>query len=453
MDGNVKNVEKEGKAMLNGDYLNRKEYIDACFEMIVSSFKLPQSVAIGFEGKWGSGKSWILEKLESKLNNDNKYIVFKYNSWENDYYDEPLLGIVSSLCSQINDTFILRKEVKEIFGEKMLKIMKKSFELIESSLSSISKKILGFDLINGVKQSLSYISNEKTEVSQNQFKSIQDDVSNIVEALNTISNYKPIVFIVDELDRCLPEFSIKTLERLHHVFKKVKNSVVIISVDKDQLERTIKNMFGDIPFIGGYLSKFFDFSVKLDDGEMNDIEFQNKYNQLLEAYNIDDQKQIQLVQEFVRKMFDKYTPREKNLIINKILLCHNLSNMDCSKFGIGGLMSEIFLIIMKEGLNGVAYDKPSIYPFVGNQPKYTDSLEYYFKKDFFSSIGKVINASKLQYIVNQKDYKSLVFHVFVRYLYKSEKIYPYQEDLFKGDGFLSSFNDYFDRYYSFYKLL
>ena len=116
-----------GKSMLSKDYLNRQEYIDTCFEMIISSFKLPQSVAIGFEGKWGSGKSWILEKLESKLSNDKKYIVFKYNSWENDYYDEPLLGILSELCKQINDAFIIKKEIEE----EIMQIIVNSLKIIE----------------------------------------------------------------------------------------------------------------------------------------------------------------------------------------------------------------------------------------------------------------------------------------------------------------------------------
>ena len=38
---------------------------------------------------------------------------------------------------------------------------------------------------------------------------------------------KTIIFVVDELDRCLPEYSIKVLERLHHVFEKTSNIQVI----------------------------------------------------------------------------------------------------------------------------------------------------------------------------------------------------------------------------------
>ena len=35
-----------------------------------------------------------------------------------------------------------------------------------------------------------------------------------------------IVVVVDELDRCLPEYAIKVLERLHHIFGDTENTQV-----------------------------------------------------------------------------------------------------------------------------------------------------------------------------------------------------------------------------------
>ena len=37
------------------------------------------------------------------------------------------------------------------------------------------------------------------------------------QVITEISKEKTVVFIVDELDRCLPEYAIKVLERLHHL--------------------------------------------------------------------------------------------------------------------------------------------------------------------------------------------------------------------------------------------
>lgn len=93
-------------------------------------------MTIALEGQWGIGKSWILEKLEAKLkglNISNKidlnkysseYFVFKYNAWENDYYNEPLVAILTSFCSQINNTNIKELEFKS-FTKKHSKTYKK----------------------------------------------------------------------------------------------------------------------------------------------------------------------------------------------------------------------------------------------------------------------------------------------------------------------------------------
>ena len=43
---------------------------------------------------------------------------------------------------------------------------------------------------------------------------------------------KAVVIMVDELDRCLPEYTIKVSERLHHIFTDLKNVIVFVSMDK-----------------------------------------------------------------------------------------------------------------------------------------------------------------------------------------------------------------------------
>ena len=52
-----------------------------------------------------------------------------------------------------------------------------------------------------------------------------------------------VVIIVDELDRCLPSYAIKVLERIHHIFNELENVVVIIAMEKSKSKiRCIKSM-------------------------------------------------------------------------------------------------------------------------------------------------------------------------------------------------------------------
>ena len=72
--------------------------------------------------------------------------------------------------------------------------------------------------------------------------------------------------MVDELDRCLPEYQIKVLESIYHLLS-IPNLITIIALDKEQLECSIKNTFGDTQNAFGYLSKFIDYEIELQEGD------------------------------------------------------------------------------------------------------------------------------------------------------------------------------------------
>ena len=76
-------------------------------------------------------------------------------------------------------------------------------------------------------------------------------------------------------------------------------------------------MFGEKTPVDAYLNKFFDFSIKLDIVVMHDAEFQKKYEELVEYFNIDYGNEITELHKFMNIVFKGYTAREKN----KIILC------------------------------------------------------------------------------------------------------------------------------------
>ena len=83
------------------------------------------------------------------------------------------------------------------------------------------------------------------------------------EHLGEITKERTLVIFVDELDRCLPEYAIKVLERMHHISKKVQNLQIIYSIDKNQFKETVRNIFGQNVNAGDYLKKFFGFGINI----------------------------------------------------------------------------------------------------------------------------------------------------------------------------------------------
>ena len=98
----------EGRDKL--DALNREKEISELFRIVQSASINRAFCSFAIEGTWGVGKTFILERLEEKLEleqneetKDNRYFVFHYNCWKYDYYEEPAIAIISVLKDKVEN--------------------------------------------------------------------------------------------------------------------------------------------------------------------------------------------------------------------------------------------------------------------------------------------------------------------------------------------------------------
>ena len=103
------------------DYLSRQPYLDLLKSKIANQSNNPPGYSFAIDGEWGCGKTQILTELECQLaeNSDIKYLIFHYNAWENDFYEEPLVEILywtfeSSVWGWIEEDKIFLKKYDEI---------------------------------------------------------------------------------------------------------------------------------------------------------------------------------------------------------------------------------------------------------------------------------------------------------------------------------------------------
>ena len=71
-----------------------------------------------------------------------------------------------------------------------------------------------------------------------------------------------LIFFVDELDRCRPDFAMTLLERIKHLFN-VERVVFVLSVDRQQLRNTVQHLYGCGENADVYLRRFIDLSYQL----------------------------------------------------------------------------------------------------------------------------------------------------------------------------------------------
>ena len=205
---------------------------------------------ISVDGRWGCGKTVFLkqfqilneEKIDGIQNIDEEeikkyqenYVVYYYNAWQNDYHESPLLSLVYNL---IND-----------------------FPCEENQNAS-NKVEAPFNLKDAIKTiTFDFIDIDKVK----SFKDIAEKIYTIEEkkqALNNILNRiipknKKLVFIIDELDRCNPDYAVKLLEIVKHMCLNDR-TIFIVGTNNEQLSYTISNYYG-ANFDGyGYLTKFY----------------------------------------------------------------------------------------------------------------------------------------------------------------------------------------------------
>lgn len=339
------------------DILNREEFINRIVNLVETISKNKGNKTFAIYGRWGVGKTWVIEEIEKQLQQyqseetvTNNYLVIHYNCWQYDYYQEPLVAIVSVILNFVENT--------HIFNDKEKKIIKKVFSTIAGCLLEQGNKVLkakiGIDILSTAKAIRKDIKQTKNEIEEERKQKFSFDsnygfnaiLDSIKKELSVLSEKYTIVFVVDELDRCLPEYAIKVLERLHHIFENIYNCQVILSIDKSQLENTVKTIYGDKVNLDGYIAKFIDFSITLPKGDVNKEKFDVLFNDYVKMFN--GQDNFLLIKEdktFIQELF-KYTDIRRQIkVLEKAKLTHSLIKSVQNNLDKGFLYLELVLTL------------------------------------------------------------------------------------------------------------
>ena len=304
------------------DILNRDAVMEDLFCIVQSASKNQAYCPFAIEGAWGVGKTFILEGLEKKLEIemnedtfDNRYFVFHYNCWKYDYYEEPAIAIVSALKDKVD---------KELFKELEGKI-KDSWKVAQKAINGMAKEFvknkIGIDLVQvyeDIKEEGD--ARQKKEKEFDTLFAFNSTLNSVREQIKKLAEDKTVVVVVDELDRCMPSYAIKILERLHHMFEGINNVLLIVAVDSNQLEQSVREIYGDTVDTERYLKKFISFRYKIGVGETQKSvieKFEDYFRSFSKYTDVDE-----TLAEFLRLSGLDVRTIEK--LMEKCKLIHNL---------------------------------------------------------------------------------------------------------------------------------
>ena len=240
------------------DILNRTAYIEKLIKIIEIIADKHSNYCFAIDGKWGIGKTYVLEALEQALNevqseetSGDKYFIFHYNCWEYDYYSEPSIAIISAMLHRIKEVEslgIVEEFTKSAWG--------KAKECVGKIAGEFSKNKIGINIVETIQD----INKDAKERKESKYKfdelyAFRQTLDKAKKELEELAREKAILIIVDELDRCIPNYAIKVMERLHHLFDGIDNITVIMAVDKSQLEQSVQQIYGNSVDVDKYLKK------------------------------------------------------------------------------------------------------------------------------------------------------------------------------------------------------
>ncbi len=314
------------------DVLDRENFIQNIEKLVNTISDSKQGCCFGLDGAWGSGKSFVLEKFEDRIKDiqleetgDNRYLVFHYDCWKYDYYEEPAIAIISAMLDVTNQEMSL-------FDESTNSKIRLGWSTVKKTLGEIAKELcknkIGIDLVTVAEEVLKE-HDEENEKSFDILYGFKRALEETREGIRKIAENKTVIVVVDELDRCLPTYTIKILERLHHIFYDIENVIVIVSMDKMQIEHSIQEIYGDIE-VDVYLRKFISFEVNLDNGKARS--FMKKYITYTAMFEFSDGDK-QVAEKFLTDLLFGMDMRTQERIFRKAEIIHKLVKDDGVKDG------------------------------------------------------------------------------------------------------------------------
>ncbi|MBK8285027.1 MAG: hypothetical protein IPK97_09135 [Ahniella sp.] len=251
------------------DVLSRKKTADSLTELVKSSI---DGLVLSLHAPWGFGKTTFLSMWRKQLHLDGFRTLY-FNAWESDFSDDALVAligefglVVTEFQRQLDPTeFPLEEQiakVKKIGGKLIRRAIPAAIRIASAGLLD-TDDFLGKSLAEvGEKFAESEIQRfEESKRTMASFKSQIELVAREFSALDQSGVSRPIVIIVDELDRCRPDYAIRVLECIKHLFS-VEGIVFVVAIDRTQLSHSVSNQYGAGMDSEGY-RRLFDLELNL----------------------------------------------------------------------------------------------------------------------------------------------------------------------------------------------
>ncbi|MCP4617036.1 MAG: ATPase [Bradyrhizobium sp.] len=275
------------------DFLNFSGVADTVAEIIVQARGRP--ISIGVSGAWGIGKSSMIKLTRSaiaareKKDAASKYVFVEFNAWLYQGYDDAraaLMDVIAEKLAQeaesrhtaLDKVKSLAKRIKWLRAAKLAATSAVSVYLGVPPVGAVGEVIdlgkrvwsegVGKDTVDAAKKTAADVVKEGSELLKpkvdtsppKEIQALRDVFEQTLEELEVT-----LVVLIDDLDRCLPETTISTLEAIR-LFLFLKNTAFVIAADNDMIKHAVRKHFvgvGDDLLVTNYFDKLIQVPIRV----------------------------------------------------------------------------------------------------------------------------------------------------------------------------------------------
>ena len=245
------------------DKLDREEPAQI-LTRLVRSFDGPCVIAV--DAAWGNGKTTFLKMWSQHLRNAGCPVV-EFNAWETDFAAHPFLALTEEMFEQLGQFEDSDRAKIDKFKSVAAQVLRQvGSELVQSAAASmagpVASQTVGNLLEALAKERMSEYSELK--MAMKDFKNTLKDMADSMQKKE--GRGRPLVVVIDELDRCRPTYAIALLETAKHLFS-ADGVVFVLGINRAGLEHSVNALYGQNFDSAEYLRRFFDIDFRLPEAE------------------------------------------------------------------------------------------------------------------------------------------------------------------------------------------
>lgn len=249
------------------DLLNNEAIAKTIVQLLQD--RVDQPVTVGVHGDWGAGKSSVLEMIDDSFAGVDSALCLKFNGWRFQGFEDAKIALIEGIVTELIEArpALTRasEAAKAVFRRiDWLKVAKRAGGLAWTAATGIPSPELIHALYERVEDALSdpgKLANKAN--AEKAFKELQavlkaktDGVTNVPEEIHEFrkafdqllekAGVKQLVVLIDDLDRCLPDIAIETLEAVR-LFLFTSRTAFVVAADEAMIEYSVRKHFPDLP--------------------------------------------------------------------------------------------------------------------------------------------------------------------------------------------------------------